>query len=274
MTFSVDELPNEPLARLLTVMAKLRDPNGGCPWDLKQDFSSLVKYTLEEAYEVVEAVEKHDFTHLCEELGDLLLQVVFYAQMAREAGHFEFQDIVTGLNDKLIRRHPHVFGDETIATAEAMTERWENDKVKERAVKAAPNAAATPSSALDGLTSALPALTHCQKIVQRATRVGFDWEKPADVLPKLDEEIKELAAEMPTGDTKRITDELGDVLFTTVCLAHKLRIDPETALRQANRKFERRFRAMESHLGAEKRLNDPILLEEWESAWRVVKSQE
>lgn len=267
-------LPNEPLARLLAVMAKLRDPNGGCPWDLKQDFASLVKYTLEEAYEVVDAVEKRDFKALCEELGDLLLQVVFYAQMAKEAGHFEFQDIVAGLNDKLIRRHPHVFGDESIATAEAMTERWESDKAKERAAKAAPEAAAAVPSALDGLTSALPALTHCQKIVQRATRVGFDWEQAADVLPKLDEEIKELAAEIPTGDTERITDELGDVLFTTVCLAHKLRIDPETALRQANRKFERRFRAMESHLGAEKRQNTPISLAEWESAWRIVKLQE
>lgn len=255
-------------------MAKLRDPNGGCPWDLKQDFASLVKYTLEEAYEVVDAVEKRDFKALCEELGDLLLQVVFYAQMAKEAGHFEFQDIVAGLNDKLIRRHPHVFGYETIATAEAMTERWESDKAKERAAKAAPEAAATPPSALDGLTSALPALTHCHKIVQRATRVGFDWEKPADVLPKLDEEIKELAAEMPDGQPERITDELGDVLFTTVCLAHKLRIDPETALRQANRKFERRFRAMESHLGAEKRQNTPISLPEWETAWSAVKSQE
>lgn len=274
VTFSVEELPNEPLARLLAVMAKLRDPNGGCPWDLKQDFASLVKYTLEEAYEVVDAVEKRDFKALCEELGDLLLQVVFYAQMAKESEHFEFQDIVAGLNDKLIRRHPHVFGDETIATAEAMTERWESDKAKERAAKTPQEAATATPSALDGLTSALPALTHCQKIVQRATRVGFDWEKAADVLPKLAEEIKELAAEMPAGPHDRITDELGDVLFTTVCLAHKLRIDPETALRQANRKFERRFRAMESHLGAEKRQNTPISLAEWENAWRAVKLQE
>ncbi len=192
--------------------------------------------------------------------------------MAKEAGHFEFKDIVVGLNDKLIRRHPHVFGDETIATAEAMTERWESDKAKERAAKTSrgrPQRPARPTV----WTSALPALTHCQKIVQRATRVGFDWEKPTDVLPKLDEEIKELAAEMPSGAPDRITDELGDVLFTTVCLAHKLRIDPETALRQANRKFERRFRAMESRLGKEKRQNDPISLNEWENAWRAVKSK-
>ncbi len=265
-------LPDEPVARLLAVMAKLRDPNGGCPWDLKQDFSSLTRYTLEEAYEVVEAVEKQDFTALCEELGDLLLQVVFYAQMAREAGHFDFAAIAETLNDKLIRRHPHVFGDEQIKTADAMTERWETDKAKERTAKQTEPVA--QPSALDGITGTLPALTRCQKLVQRATRVGFDWDKAEDVFPKLQEEIGELAAELPDADHGRMTDELGDVLFTTVCLAHKLKIDPESALRRANQKFERRFRAMEGHLSAEIGQNNPISLAQWESAWSKVKHEE
>jgi len=263
-------LPDEPVARLLAVMAALRDPVGGCPWDLKQDFVSLTKYTLEEAYEVVEAVEKQDFPALRDELGDLLLQIVFYAQMGREAGHFDFIAIATTLSEKLIRRHPHVFGDEHIATAEAMTERWEAYKAKERAEKPAP---ATPS-ALDGLTSTLPALSYAQKLVQRATRVGFDWDKPEDCFPKIMEELEELRVEVAANQAEKMVDELGDVFFSVICLAHKLHIDPETALRQANRKFERRFRGMESHLSDQIAQKQPILLEDWEKAWREVKSHE
>jgi ATP diphosphatase len=271
--FKTEDLPQEPVARLIAVMTALRDPVGGCPWDLKQDFTSLAKYTLEEAYEVVEAVEKQDFNALRDELGDLLLQIVFYGQMGREAGHFDFMAIATTLTDKLIRRHPHVFGDEQIASAEAMTERWESDKAKERAEKSA-NLTPAVISALDGITSTLPTLTRCQKLVQRATRVGFDWDEPADVFPKLQEEIAELAAELPELDHGRMTDELGDVLFTVVCLAHKLKIDPETALRRANVKFERRFKGMELLLESKIAQNNSILLPEWESAWQEIKAQE
>ncbi|MEJ0063574.1 MAG: nucleoside triphosphate pyrophosphohydrolase [Alphaproteobacteria bacterium] len=264
-------LPADPMERLLAVMARLRDPDGGCPWDLKQDFSSIAKHTLEEAYEVVDAIEKGDFEGLKEELGDLLLQIVFYAQMAREEGRFDFAAIAQGIADKLVRRHPHVFGDETIATAEAMTERWEQDKAKERAAKQTDGA---PPSVLDGVMMALPALSRTQKIVQRATRAGFDWEKAEDVFPKLEEEITELKAEIPSGDRDRLVDELGDVLFTVVCLANKLKIDPETALRGANRKFERRFRGMEAVLSIKNLQTTPISLQEWEQAWIKVKNQE
>lgn len=268
-------LPAEPVARLLAVMAKLRDPNGGCPWDLKQDFASLTRYTLEEAYEVVEAVERQDFPALKDELGDLLLQVVFNAQMGAEAGHFDFNGIAAALCDKLIRRHPHVFGTEHIATAEAMTERWEQDKAKERAAKQGADAAAQPpASALDNLTSTLPALTRCHKLVQRATRAGFDWAEAADIFPKIQEELAEVQAELPTAQPDRLEDELGDVLFTVVCLAQKLGIDPDSALRRANRKFERRFRAMESRLTGRIGANQSLSLAEWDAAWQAVKDEE
>lgn len=266
-------LPVEPLTRLLEVMRLLRDPQQGCPWDIKQNYRSITKHTLEEAYEVVAAVEADDFTGLKEELGDLLLQVVFYAQLAREDKHFDFTAIVETLNDKLIRRHPHVFGDETIATAEAITERWEQDKARERAA-ALTDAQNKPSpSALDGITPTLPALSVTLKLVQRATRAGFDWAKPDDVFPKIAEELAELQAELPENNKEKLTDEFGDVLFTMVCLAHKLKLDPETALRTANRKFERRFRAMETRLSHQP-ATTPRPLEEWETAWNAVKADE
>lgn len=266
-------LPAEPLTKLLEVMRILRDPQQGCPWDIKQTYRSITKHTLEEAYEVVAAVEADDFSGLKEELGDLLLQVVFYAQLAREDNHFDFNAIVDTLNDKLIRRHPHVFGNESILTAEAMTERWEQDKVRERAAALADVQNIPSPSVLDGITPTLPALAVTLKLVQRATRAGFDWAKPEDVFPKIAEELAELQAELPENKMDKLTDEFGDVLFTMVCLGHKLKLDPETALRTANRKFERRFRAMEARLGGQTTAA-PRALAEWETAWNAVKANE
>lgn len=263
-------LPEAPVERLLAIMARLRDPQKGCPWDIEQNFNSIAKHTLEEAYEVVDAIERGDFESLLEELGDLLLQIVFYAQMAREEKRFDFNAIAEAIGDKLVRRHPHVFGDDHVASAEAMTERWEKDKAVERAAKGGPT---EKPSALDGLTQSLPALSLAYKLVQRAARVGFDWDKTADVFPKLEEEINEFKAEIEEGDRERLADELGDVLFTAVCLAHKTGIDPEMALRGANRKFERRFRAMERVLADRISSNEKIELQEWDMAWRDVKQE-
>lgn len=266
-------LPTEPLPRLLAVMARLRDPDSGCPWDLKQTYASLARFAIEEAYEVADAAEKEDFEALREELGDLLLQIVFYGQMASEAGRFDFHAIAAGIADKLVRRHPHVFGDDvSIKTAEAMTARWEADKAKERTQKTAGTPSAT--SVLDGVMQAQPALSRAQRLVQRTTQVGFAWPTVQDVFPKLSEEIAELQAELAGQDMARMTDELGDVLFTVVCVANKLKIDPETALRWANNKFERRFRAMEVALGRGNDVNEPISLEVWEKSWLKIKDDE
>ena len=268
------EFPESPVDRLLVIMARLRDPAHGCPWDLKQNYASIAKHTLEEAYEVVDAIEKQDFDALLEELGDLLLQIVFYAQMAREEGRFDFAAIAQGIGDKLVRRHPHVFGDAHVESAEAMVEKWEQDKIAERAAKnSAADMPPVRMSALDDVTLALPALARAHKFVQRAARAGFDWNKAQDVFPKLEEEIAELKVEIETGDKARMLDELGDVLFTSVCLAYKAGIDPESALRWANNKFERRFRAMEAVLEGKIRQNTPIKLDEWEKAWSDVKHE-
>ncbi len=273
--FDPSKLPDEPVDRLLAIMAILRNPNGGCPWDLKQNFSSLTRYTLEEAYEVVEAVEQQDFGALRDELGDLLLQVVFYAQLGTEQSLFDFAAIARALADKLVRRHPHVFGTEHIVTAEAMSERWEQDKAKERAAKRpAVDDVPTTESALDNITGTLPALTRCHKLVQRATRAGFDWAAAADIFPKIQEELTELQVELPDAQPERLEDELGDVLFTVVCLAQKLGIDPDSAMRRANRKFERRFRAMEGRLTGRISASQPLSLSEWDAAWQAVKDEE
>lgn len=272
--FDPSKLPAEPVDRLLAIMTILRDPNGGCPWDLKQNFSSLTRYTLEEAYEVVEAVELQDFGALKDELGDLLLQVVFYAQLGAEQSLFDFVAIASALADKLVRRHPHVFGNERIVTAEAMSERWEQDKAKERAAKRPAVDAPPTESSLDNITGTLPALTRCHKLVQRATRVGFDWADAEDIFPKIQEELTELQAELPDAQPERLEDELGDVLFTVVCLAQKLGIDPDSAMRRANRKFERRFRAMECRLTGRISASQPVSLSEWDAAWQAVKDEE
>ena len=264
-------MPTE-IERLIEIMTRLRDPEGGCPWDVEQDFASIAPHTIEEAYEVADAIERQDMKDLRDELGDLLLQVVFHAQMAREDGLFQFDDVAAAICDKLVRRHPHVFGDLNIDDAETQTVAWEDLKANERKAEAGGEQA---TSALAGVTVALPALTRALKLQKRAARVGFDWDGPADVMDKLHEEIGELQAEMmPDADPARLTDELGDLLFTCVNLARALKIDPETALRHANTKFETRFRRMEAMLAAEGATLEGTTLAEKETRWQRAKAGE
>lgn len=266
-------VPRHPIADLLTVMARLRDPDGGCPWDLEQDFATIAPHTIEEAYEVADAIENGTPDQIKDELGDLLFQVVFYAQMANERGWWDFGDVAAHVADKMIRRHPHVFGDETIADADAMTGRWEADKARERDRQAA-DAGRRPS-ALDGVIAGLPALTRALKLQKRAARVGFDWGKAAPILDKIEEEVGELRAEIEDGaSTPRMADEIGDLLFAVVNLARRLEIDPDTALRQANGKFERRFRSVEDRLAAEGRSAAQASLDEMEAHWQAAKATE
>jgi nucleoside triphosphate diphosphatase len=265
--------PSDPaINRLLEIMAQLRDPEKGCPWDVEQTFATIAPHTIEEAYEVAEAIEQNDMPALVDELGDLLLQVVFHAQMADEESLFAFDDVATAICDKLIRRHPHIFGDAAdIKSSQAQTRSWENQKALERQEKSDDDAA---HSALDGVTTGLPALTRALKLQKRAARVGFDWHEAADVLAKFDEESKEMAAEMQSGAEKeRMQDELGDLLFTCVNLARKLDIDPETALRHGNAKFERRFKAMETLLTKEGKATDSSDLDELETFWQRAKKE-
>lgn len=258
--------PDAPINRLIEIMALLRDPDKGCPWDVEQTFATIAPHTIEEAYEVAEAIEHNDMASLVDELGDLLLQVVFHARMAEEMGSFAFNDVVAAITDKLVRRHPHVFGDTDIASAEAQTASWESLKAEERQKK---NLA---TSALDGVTTGLPALTRALKLQKRAARVGFDWNQAADVLHKFSEEIAELAEEMDTNaPPERLQDELGDVLFTCVNMARKLDIDPETALRHGNAKFERRFRMIEELLLEQGTTPEQSTPEEMESLWPLAK---
>ncbi|MCQ6263274.1 nucleoside triphosphate pyrophosphohydrolase [Alcanivorax sp. MM125-6] len=228
------------IAELLAIMARLRDPDGGCPWDLKQTFDTVVPYTVEEAFEVAEAVARRDYPELREELGDLLLQVVFHSQMAREQGLFDFAEVVAVLNEKMVRRHPHVFGDEGAADAEAVKVNWEVIKAGERARKGREH-----DSALDGVPEGLPALQRAHKLQKKASKVGFDWRQPAPVRDQVGLELTELDRALEEGDRDAIEDELGDVFFTLVNLARHLKLDPDLALRRASDKFERRFRRVE-----------------------------
>lgn len=234
-------------AVLVNIMAKLRDPRDGCPWDIAQTFETIAPYTIEEAYEVTEAIAEGDRPALCEELGDLALQVVYHARMAEEEGAFSIADVLDAINSKMIRRHPHVFGDAVVRSAEEQTRAWEELKARERAAKA--TAGQARHSALDGVASALPALLRAQKIQSRAARVGFDWKTADDVVPKIHEEVEEIREAVGTGDADRIEDEVGDLLFAAVNLARKLGVDAEGALRRATAKFESRFRAMEETAG-------------------------
>ena len=229
-----------PIDRLLEVMRRLRDPATGCPWDIEQTFATIAPYTIEEAYEVADAIERADWDEFRDELGDLLLQVVYHAQMAAEAGHFAFDDVATAIADKMVARHPHVFGDAEVKNAEVQREHWEALKAAERRGKAA--AEGTTPSVLDNLPIGLPALTRALKLQKRAARVGFDWPDLEGVRDKVNEELDEL--ERATPDEREL--ELGDLLFTLVNHARRLGLDPETALRRANAKFETRFRRMES----------------------------
>jgi len=266
----------DQIARLVAIMARLRHPERGCPWDLEQDFASIAPYTIEEAYEVAEAIAQNDMAALKEELGDLLLQVVFHARMAEEAGHFALADVAQAIADKMIRRHPHVFGSIEMRSAEAQTAAWEALKAAERRVKAEANGAGAdrPHSALDGVGLALPALTRAAKIQGRAARVGFDWGAAAPVLDKIAEEIAELRRELEgSGGNDRIEDETGDLLFAVVNLARHLKIDPEAALRKATAKFERRFRRVEERLAARGKAPSETSLDEMEAEWQGAKRE-
>ena len=255
-----------PLGRLSAIMAALRHPQRGCPWDLAQDFDTIAPYTIEEAYEVAEAIAARDMAELKKELGDLLFQVVFHSRLAEEAGHFALNDVVAALCEKMERRHPHIFGDgERAADADAQKAEWERIKAAERA---AAGSAERPVSALDGVAAALPALMRAEKLQARAARTGFEWPEIAGVRAKLDEELAEFdAAET---DAHR-AEELGDVLFVMANLARRHGIDPEAALRAGSNKFERRFRAMETLAGP---AFPALSLDEQEVVWQQVKAAE
>jgi ATP diphosphatase len=264
--------PPTGIARLLEVMARLRDPATGCPWDREQSYPTIVPYTIEEAYEVADAIERGDFAALKAELGDLLFQVVFYAQMAREDGRFDFEAVAEAAADKMERRHPHVFGDATIDTAAAQTIAWEAQKARERAAN---GAGAKPVSVLEDVPRALPALTRAEKLQKRAARVGFDWPHLAQVVDKIHEELNELQHEVDQKAPKeRLTDEVGDLLFACANLARKLGVDPETALRSTNAKFERRFHRIEDWLAEAGKTPDQSTLEEMDALWNRAKAEE
>lgn len=264
---------NSDIDQLLEVMARLRNPETGCPWDVEQTFKTIAPYTIEEAYEVADAIEHGDMNGLKDELGDLLLQVVFHARMAEEDGAFDFDAVAQGVTEKMLRRHPHVFGDARVDTAEAQTYTWEEQKAAERASKAATNG--ENLSALDGVAVGLPALTRAVKLQKRAARVGFDWPKVLQVFDKIDEEVAELKHEIVTnGSHDRLEDELGDLLFGLVNLARHLDVDPESALRHTNAKFERRFHRIEETLAAEGRHPAEASLEDLEAAWQAAKATE
>lgn len=258
-----------PIDRLLSIMARLRDPNGGCPWDLEQTFATIAPYTIEEAYEVAEAIEHGDMPSLKDELGDLLFQVTFYAQMAQEQGHFDFDGIATAIADKMERRHPHVFGSKDgIHTAEDQVQAWEETKADERAAKGS-------GSVLDGVAHTLPPMTRALKLQNRAARVGFDWAEPQLILDKIAEEVAEIKHEIDTAaPMERLQDEMGDVLFACVNLARKLNIDPERALKHANAKFDRRFRHIEAGLQAKDSSPEAASLDEMEALWVEAKHLE
>ena len=264
---------------LLHLMARLRDPQHGCPWDLKQSYASIVPYTLEEAYEVADAIERSDFAHLPGELGDLLFQVVYYSQLAREDGRFEFAQVVDGITRKLVRRHPHVFPDGDLYGAPdmaklgeaAVKQRWEEIKAEERAEKAA---APEQLSLLDDVPLALPSLNRAIKLQKRAAQVGFDWPDALSVVDKVREELDEVLEAMSENDPQAIAEEIGDLLFVVGNLARHLKVDPETALRAANSKFERRFRFIEQALREAGRAMQDCPLEELDALWGEAKKLE
>ncbi len=256
-------------ARLLDLMAALRSPGSGCPWDQVQTFDTIAPYTVEEAYEVADAIARRDMAALPDELGDLLFQVVYHAQMAQEAGAFSFADVARAITDKMIRRHPHIFPPEH---STPRPQGWDEQKAIERRARA-------ETGTLAGIPAGLPALTHALKVTARAARVGFDWPNAALVMEKLDEEVEELRAELPgpdldKSDPARLADELGDVLFVVANLARKLGLDPERCLQQANAKFTRRFNAVEARLAADGQAPGDATLETMEAHWVAVKKTE
>ncbi|MES9993316.1 MAG: nucleoside triphosphate pyrophosphohydrolase [Candidatus Thiodiazotropha sp.] len=262
----------QAMRRLLDIMAQLRDPASGCPWDLAQSYSTIVPYTLEEAYEVADSIQRGEMTELRDELGDLLFQIVFYCQIAKEEGHFDFNDVASGLCDKMVRRHPHVFSDAHYENEEELRHAWEQKKAEERAQG---KKASGPTSHMDGVARALPALSRAEKLQKRAARVGFDWPDAQGALNKVNEELEEVRDEMGQADKDRLQDELGDLLFSMVNLIRLLGLDAEQSLSRANAKFERRFRAMENliHEQGTNSLNE-LSLQQLDTAWERVKRDE
>lgn len=261
-----DDTEAAPVAGLLSIMARLRDRERGCPWDLEQTFATIAPYTIEEAYEVAEAIERGDLGELKDELGDLLFQVVFHARMAEEAGAFAFGDVVRAISTKMLRRHPHVFGDQSVADGVEQTKRWEEIKREERA------SAADGAGVLDGVPAALPALTRAMKLGKRAATVGFDWPGVAPVRAKVDEELAELDAAVESGDRAEIAAELGDLLLSIASLSRHLELDPETCLRSANARFTRRFRAVEREVAASGRPWESYDAAALDALWRRAKA--
>lgn len=275
LTCATSPLSEDPfmdsIQRLLDIMATLRDPERGCPWDREQSFATIAPYTIEEAYEVADAIERADMGELRDELGDLLFQVVFHAQMAQEAGHFDFAAVATVICDKITRRHPHVFGEARVRDAAEQSEQWERHKAAERRAKAGE----AITSVFDGVSRTLPALTRAVKLQRRAACVGFDWQNLDQVLAKLEEELAELRAEMATGsDAARMRHEIGDLLLVCSNIARYAEVDPESALREANARFERRFRRVEELLAEQGKMPAQASLDEMETLWVRAKREE
>lgn len=269
--------PSRDIQRLLEIMAALRTPKTGCPWDLEQNFATIAPYTLEEAYEVADAIERNDLPDLCEELGDLLLQVVFHARMAEEQRAFDFGAVVEAITAKLIRRHPHVFGDTRDLTPEQVKGLWERIKAEEKAERKAKRAArgnVDQTGALSGVPASMTALTRALKLQEKAGKVGFDWNDPMAVLAKIREEAEEIEEEIESGDRELAAAEVGDLLFAAVNLARHLGVDPETALRGTNAKFERRFGSIERALAADGKKPEDATLAEMDALWEAAKAAE
>ena len=254
---------------LLEIMKRLRTPVTGCAWDLEQSFETIAPYTIEEAYEVADAINRSDMSDLSDELGDLLLQVVFHAQIASDEGHFSIKDVTQAICDKMIRRHPHVFGTDAQRSSDEQISAWEDIKASERAKKEQ-----TDASALAGIATALPALMRSEKLQKRAARTGFDWTEPKDIFAKLDEEMDEIRDAIDEQDQVHIEEEIGDFIFVAVNLARRLNVDPEVALRKANTKFERRFRAMEQIADGGEAGFKTLSLDQQEALWQSVKKAE
>jgi ATP diphosphatase len=254
------------MQRLLEIMQRLRDPVNGCPWDAQQNFATIAPFTIEEAYEVADAIIRNDMDDLRDELGDLLFQVVFHAQMAREAGSFDFDDVHHSVCEKMVRRHPHVFADFEVDDAEHQTRVWEDYKAEERKRKG-------EYSLMDGVPAGMAELQRALKLQKRAAKVGFDWDSPEPVMGKFDEELAEMQAAMNAGDRQAMEDEIGDLLFVAINLARKLDIDPGSALRRSNAKFEKRFRAVEQAAGGQDGL-DAMHIDSMEKLWQQAKEKE
>jgi nucleoside triphosphate diphosphatase len=272
--------PSRDIARLIEIMAALRTPGSGCPWDLEQNFQTIAPYTIEEAYEVADAISRGDLDDLKDELGDLLLQVVFHARMAEEQGAFAFGDVVQAITEKLIRRHPHVFGDKGAMSTGEVNVQWDRIKAQEKkAVKAArAKAGKAPApgrdGALSGVSPGLPALARALKLQQKASTVGFDWNDPKAVIAKIREETDEIAAELDAGERDKVAGEIGDLLFVVVNLARHLDVEPESALRTTNLKFERRFEAIEDALAGTGKTPADATLAEMDALWDAAKARE